>query len=61
MQVQHFVAPFHDNRRTNMKFLINLFRNKAMMRSSIRRYVDIEYRSNEREAEYVRLIIEAGL
>lgn len=61
MQVQQNAALFHDNRRTNMKFLKQLFRNKKSLRLQIRRYVDIEFRPDSREAEYERLVAEAGL
>jgi hypothetical protein len=44
-----------------MRFLKALFRDRSMEREALRRYAYIEFKGSEREAEYKRLLVEAGL
>jgi hypothetical protein len=44
-----------------MSFFKNLFRDRKIAREQLRRYVDIEFRGSDREAEYQRLLREADL
>ena len=44
-----------------MKFLKSLFCNRASVRDGIRDYVNSEYKASDREAEYARMVREAGL
>lgn len=44
-----------------MKFLKSLFRNRSAERAAIQRYVELEFRSADRNAEYSRLLREARL
>jgi hypothetical protein len=44
-----------------MKFFKSLFRNRSRIREGIRDYVNSEYRAGDRQAEYERMVREAGL
>ncbi len=44
-----------------MSFFKNLFRDRKLARAELRRYVELEFRGGDREAEYARLLRESDL
>jgi hypothetical protein len=44
-----------------MSFFKNLFRDRKATKEALRRYVELEFRGGDREAEYARLLREANL
>jgi hypothetical protein len=44
-----------------MKFLKSLFRNRSRVRAGIRDYVNSEFKPDDRQAVYERMVREAGL
>lgn len=44
-----------------MRFLKSLFSQKKTTRESLRRFVELEYKPSEREAQYQRMLKESNL